>query len=76
MRIAREQPGECAVVATGPLTNLALALLLEPRLPGLVRNAVVDRRGFAEHNGPLIDVATEIDRDGLVAEFLVGLLEA
>ncbi|PKW13324.1 nucleoside hydrolase [Saccharopolyspora spinosa] len=203
VRIAREQPGECTVVATGPLTNLALALLLEPRLPGLVRNVVVmggtmrepgnfspfaeaniwhdpeaaalvlgagwpltlvgldvtmrtwldesdvhriaaapgpkaefahsilrhylkfyrgrharpgcplhdpsaavlavrpdlasceevpvrvelrgeqtrgmlvvDRREFAEHNVPLIDVATEIDRDGLVAEFLAGLLGA
>ncbi|MEV0056661.1 nucleoside hydrolase [Saccharopolyspora shandongensis] len=202
VRIARELPGECTVVATGPLTNLALALLLEPRLPELVRNVVVmggttrepgnvgpfaeaniwhdpeaaalvlgagwpltlvgldvtmrtwldqsdvdriaaapgrkaefahailqhylrfyrgrhsrpgcplhdpsaavlavrpdlarcekapvrvelrgehtrgmlvvDRREFAEPDGPLIDVAAEIDRDGLVAEFLAGLLE-
>jgi purine nucleosidase len=41
VRIAREQPGEITVVATGPLTNLALALLLEPRLPELVRKVVV-----------------------------------
>ncbi|MBB5154421.1 nucleoside hydrolase [Saccharopolyspora phatthalungensis] len=41
VRIVRERPGECTVVATGPLTNLAVALLLEPRLPELVRNVVV-----------------------------------
>lgn len=37
----RAHPGACTVVATGPLTNLALALLLEPRLPELVRKVVL-----------------------------------
>ncbi len=41
VRLARENPGELTVIATGPLTNLALALLLEPELPHLVRNVVV-----------------------------------
>jgi purine nucleosidase len=41
VRLARERPGELTVIATGPLTNLALALLLEPRLPELVRGVAV-----------------------------------
>jgi purine nucleosidase len=41
VRLARSRPGELTVVAIGPLTNLGLALLLEPELPGLVREVVV-----------------------------------
>jgi len=41
VRLASENPGELTLLATGPLTNLALALLLEPELPRLVRNVVV-----------------------------------
>ena len=41
VRLARERPGELAQVAVGPLTNVALALILEPRLPELVRQVVV-----------------------------------
>jgi purine nucleosidase len=41
VRLVRERPGELDVLATGPLTNLALALLLEPRLPELVGSVVV-----------------------------------
>jgi purine nucleosidase len=37
----RAHPGQCTVVATGPLTNLALALLLEPAVVGLVAGVVV-----------------------------------
>ncbi|MDI3270637.1 MAG: nucleoside hydrolase, partial [Bacillota bacterium] len=40
-RMARLHPGELTLVATGPLTNLALALLLEPELPRLLRRVVV-----------------------------------
>lgn len=35
------EPGELTVVAIGPLTNVALALLLEPRLARAVREIVV-----------------------------------
>jgi Inosine-uridine preferring nucleoside hydrolase len=38
---ARLHPGEVTLVAVGRLTNLALALALEPRLPALVREVVV-----------------------------------
>jgi purine nucleosidase len=41
VRLARERPGELSLVAVGPLTNIGLALLLEPRLPELVRQVVV-----------------------------------
>ncbi|WP_240686875.1 nucleoside hydrolase [Amycolatopsis suaedae] len=41
VRLARRHPGELTVLAIGPLTNLALALLLEPRLPALLRSVVV-----------------------------------
>jgi len=40
-RLARERPGELTLVALGPLTNLALALRLEPELPRLLRRLVV-----------------------------------
>ncbi len=41
VRLARERPGELTLLAVGPLTNVALALMLEPRLPELVRRVVV-----------------------------------
>ncbi|GHD09499.1 nucleoside hydrolase [Zhihengliuella salsuginis] len=39
--LARESPGELRVIAIGPLTNLARALELEPRLPELVASVTV-----------------------------------
>jgi purine nucleosidase len=41
VRLARQHPGELTVLATGPLTNLAIALLIDPELPRLVKNVVV-----------------------------------
>jgi len=41
VRLARSAPGEFEVLATGPLTNLALALLVEPRLPELIKRVVI-----------------------------------
>ncbi|WP_425300910.1 nucleoside hydrolase [Nocardia wallacei] len=38
---ARAHPGEVVGLCTGPLTNLALALRLEPELPRLLRRLVV-----------------------------------
>jgi purine nucleosidase len=37
----RAAPGEITLVATGPLTNIALAVRREPRLPGWVRGFVI-----------------------------------
>ena len=40
VRMARENPGELTLVTLGRLTNLALALEKEPRLPALFREVV------------------------------------
>ena len=37
LETARERPGEVQLVTLGPLTNLAIAVLREPRLPALLR---------------------------------------
>ncbi len=41
VRLARERPGELTLVAVGPLTNLAIALNVEPRLVDLIPRVVV-----------------------------------
>lgn len=41
VRTVRAHPGEVDLVAVGPLTNLALALGLDPELPALVRHVSV-----------------------------------
>jgi purine nucleosidase len=41
LRLTRERPGELTLVALAPLTNLALALRLDPTLPQRVRRLVV-----------------------------------
>jgi purine nucleosidase len=44
---ARARPGEILLVATGPLTNVALALAEEPALPRLLRGFAVMGGAFA-----------------------------
>lgn len=41
LRLTRERPGELTLVMLGPLTNLALALRLDPALPQRVRRLVI-----------------------------------
>lgn len=41
VELVRENPGEITIVAIGPLTNIAMALELEPRLPELVREVII-----------------------------------
>jgi purine nucleosidase len=41
LRLSRERPGELTFVMLGPLTNLALALRLDPTLPQRVRRLVI-----------------------------------
>ncbi|MCP2335523.1 nucleoside hydrolase [Actinomadura rupiterrae] len=50
VRLARENPGELTIVATGSLTNLGAALLLDDELPALVREVVVMGGAF-DHPG-------------------------
>lgn len=41
IRTAHDHPGQLVGLATGPLTNLALALRIEPALPTLLRRLVI-----------------------------------
>lgn len=41
LRLSREQPGELTLVALAPLTNLALALRLDPTLPQRIARLVI-----------------------------------
>jgi purine nucleosidase len=41
VRLARERPGELTLVALAPLTNLALALRLDPQLPSRIARLVI-----------------------------------
>jgi purine nucleosidase len=41
VRLARANPGELTLLALAPLTNVALACLLEPELPRLLRSVVI-----------------------------------
>ena len=41
VELVRSHPGEFTIVAIGPLTNIAMAIELEPRLPELVRDIVI-----------------------------------
>ena len=40
VRMARQYPGEISIVAAGPLTNLALAVRLDPEFPRLVKEVL------------------------------------
>jgi inosine-uridine nucleoside N-ribohydrolase len=50
VRLARAHPGELTLLAVGPLTNLGIALLLEPALPELIREVVIMGGAF-DHPG-------------------------
>ena len=41
IQLAKQSPGELSLIAMGPLTNLALALRLEPELPALFNRLVI-----------------------------------
>ncbi len=56
IRAARAHPGELIGVATGPLTNLALALRQEPALPKLLQRLVIMGGSF-EYRGNTTPVA-------------------
>jgi inosine-uridine nucleoside N-ribohydrolase len=56
VRLARQRPGEVHILAHGPMTNVALALLLEPRLPQLV-DGITIMGGAADAPGNITPAA-------------------
>ncbi|MHA6513154.1 nucleoside hydrolase [Tessaracoccus sp. Z1128] len=56
VRLARRHPGEITLVPVGPLTNVALALGLEPELPSLIKEVVL-MGGTAQAPGNVSPVA-------------------
>ncbi|AAZ56614.1 nucleoside hydrolase [Thermobifida fusca] len=72
VRLARSAPGELNVLALGPLTNLAVALALEPRLPELV-NRVVVMGGAVRSPGNVTPWAeANVNNDPEAAEAVLG----
>jgi purine nucleosidase len=71
VEIARERPGEVLLVATGPLTNVALALAEEPGLPDLLRGFAIMGGAF-DHQGnvtPAAEANIWVDPDAAQAVF-------
>jgi purine nucleosidase len=60
VRLAAESPGELTLVAIGPLTNLALAVHLDPALPAKYKKLVV-MGGAVDARGNTPNVSTEFN---------------
>jgi purine nucleosidase len=72
VRLARAHPGELTLLAIGPLTNLAIALLLEPALPTLFREVVIMGGAF-DHQGNITSHAeANVWHDPEAAELVLG----
>lgn len=71
VRAARTHPGELIGIATGPLTNLALALRAEPALPRLLRRLVIMGGAF-DYRGnttPVAEWNTSVDPESAAEVF-------
>jgi len=68
---ARDRPGEVLLVATGPLTNVALALAEEPRLPDLLAGFALMGGSYAQGGNatPAAEANTWVDPDAAQAVF-------
>ena len=53
---ARSRPGEVTIIVTSPATNLALAVVLEPLLPDLVKQVLI-MGGAVDHPGNVSPLA-------------------
>jgi purine nucleosidase len=69
--VARERPGEVLLVATGPLTNVALALAEEPALPDLLGGFAIMGGAFARGGNatPAAEANIWVDPDAAQAVF-------
>jgi purine nucleosidase len=68
---ARARPGEVQLVATGPLTNVAIALTEEPDLPNLLRGFAIMGGAFARggNTTPAAEANIWMDPDAAQAVF-------
>ena len=75
VQLCREQPGRITVIAIGPLTNLATALLLEPALPSLVRRVAIMGGAFQTHGNitPLAEANVYNDPEAARAVFAANV---
>jgi purine nucleosidase len=71
VEVARERPGEVLLVATGPLTNVALALAEEPRLPELLGGFAIMGGAFTRGGNatPAAEANIWVDPDAAQAVF-------
>jgi purine nucleosidase len=71
VRTAHAYPGELVAIATGPLTNLALALRIEPALPKMLRRLVIMGGAF-DYRGnttPVAEWNTSVDPEAAAEVF-------
>lgn len=67
------QPGEITLIATGPLTNLALAIRQYPEIVGRVREVVLMGGGVATGNvTPVAEFNVAVDPEAARAVFTAG----
>ncbi|MBI3746591.1 MAG: nucleoside hydrolase [Chloroflexi bacterium] len=69
VRLARDRPGEIRLVTLGPVTNLARALALEPRLPAQLRGWTMMGGAFGVpgNTTPTSEWNVHVDPDALAA---------
>ena len=77
VRAAHDHRGELIGLATGPLTNLALALRAEPALPKLLRRLVIMGGAFAYRGNttPVAEWNISVDPEAAAEVFAVWGLE-
>ncbi len=68
---ARARPGEVLLVATGPLTNIAVAIAEEPRLPDLLKGFAIMGGAFAKAGNvsPTAEANVWVDPEAAQAVF-------
>ena len=72
VRLARQQPKALTLLALGPLTNVALALLTEPDLPRLLGRIVIMGGAFAVTGNRTPDAESNIWHDPEAADAVLS----
>lgn len=74
VRLANARPGELTLVAVGPLTNVAIALNVEPRLPELLKSMVIMGGAFTVpgNTTPAAEYNILVDPEAAAQVFAAG----